>query len=151
MTAIVLNKLSMVLTDGEQTPSYSHDLTSNLIRKVPFVYANQKCKDTLRVLFAHPEAECIVVCNKAYQPVGIVNCGTFYLRIIGVMGMDSLYMEPINKLMKRYPIIVEEGMQLQSIREKITSRKERNHEEHIIVMKHGKLSGVIKGSDLMSL
>jgi methyl-accepting chemotaxis protein len=151
MTALVLNMLSVVLNDGEQTRSYSHDFPSKLIRRVPFVYTNQKCKDTLRVLFAHPEAECIVVCNEAYQPVGIVNCGTFYLRIIGVMGMDSLYMEPITKLMKRYPIIVEEGMQLQSIREKFTSRKERNHEEHIIVMKQGKLSGVIKGSDLLSI
>ncbi|WP_438350460.1 CBS domain-containing protein [Paenibacillus sp. FA6] len=149
MTAIVLYKRPQLVTKDDQSLSFY--LLSKFIQDSPHVYTNQKCKDTLRVLFAHPEAECIVVCNEADQPVGLVNCSKFYLRLIGPMGMDSLYMEPVTKLMNRNPLIVEEGTHVQSIREELDRRQEHSLGEYIMMTKQGKLSGVLKVSDLLSL
>lgn len=149
MTAIVLYKRPQSVTKDDQNPSPY--LLSKFIQDSPHVYTNQKCKDTLRILFAHPEAECIVVCNEADHPVGFVNCSKFYLRLIGPMGMDSLYMEPVTKLMNRNPLIVEEGTHVQSIREELDRLQEHSLGEYIMMTKQGKLSGVLKVSDLLSL
>lgn len=37
---------------------------SALVRSAPSVPASLTCRETMRVMSQHPEARCIVVCNK---------------------------------------------------------------------------------------
>lgn len=151
MTTLAMNTDSLMMTSIDLGASFGYIGLTNLVQKAPHVYTHIKCKDTLRVLFGNPEANCIVVCNKYDQPVGIVDCDKFYLRLNGRMAMDGLYMESITKLMNRNPLIVEIESTIQAVREIVASRVESVRGDYVIVTEQGKFSGVIKGASFMSI
>lgn len=129
---------------------YAAGLTS-LIRSAPAVPVSLTCRETLRVMFQHPESKCIVVCNSANEPVGLLMCERFFLKATGRMGMDHFYREPVARLMNRKPLTADINTSLESVRAEAAKRPEPLKNDCVIVTRNGTFSGVLYLSDLPPL
>ncbi|WP_310830467.1 CBS domain-containing protein [Paenibacillus pedocola] len=127
-------------------------LTSELsavLRSAPSVPASLTCRETMRVMFQHPESKCIVVCNEGNEPVGILMCERFFLRATGRMGTDHFYRESITKLMNRKPLIADLSTPAASVLAEAMNRPDMMKNDCIIITSQGKLAGVIYPSDML--
>ncbi|MBW4081627.1 CBS domain-containing protein [Paenibacillus sp. S150] len=122
---------------------------SAMVRIAPSVPASYTCRETLRVMFQHPEAKCIVVCNTDNEPVGLLMCERFFLKVTGRMGMDHFYRESVTKLMNRKPLIADISAPPESVALKASQRPEMMKNDCIIVTENGTFAGVVYASDLI--
>ncbi|WP_342437407.1 hypothetical protein NSS79_31290 [Paenibacillus sp. FSL L8-0436] len=120
----------------------------SVVRSAPAVYASRTCRETLRVMFQHPESKCIVVCNSENEPVGLLMCERFFLKATGRLGMDHFYRESITKLMSRKPLIADISASPDNVRAEAMNRPEPMRNDCIIITGNGKFSGVVYPSDL---
>ncbi|MEK5025644.1 hypothetical protein [Paenibacillus sp. FSL M7-1046] len=120
----------------------------SVVRSAPAVYASRTCRETLRVMFQHPESKCIVVCNSVNEPVGLLMCERFFLKATGRLGMDHFYRESITKLMNRKPLITDISASPDNVRAEAMNRPEPMRNDCIIITSNGKFAGVVYPSDL---
>jgi signal-transduction protein with cAMP-binding, CBS, and nucleotidyltransferase domain len=122
---------------------------SGIIRSAPAVFASRTCRETLRVMFQHPESKCIVVCDAANEPLGLLMSERFFLKASGRFGMDLFYTEPVMKLMHTKPLIADISAPLESVLAEAMNRPEAVKNDCIIITRNGKLAGVVYPSDLL--
>ncbi|MFC3747586.1 hypothetical protein [Paenibacillus sp. GCM10012306] len=130
------------------TTAILNDL-AGLIRTEPAVYASRTCRETLRVMFQHPEAKSIVVCNAANEPLGLLMSEHFFLRATGRVGADSFYSEPVLKLMNKTPLMFDIEAPLETVMAAATNRPTEFKDDCVIVTRNGKYAGVAYPSDLL--
>lgn len=121
---------------------------SAIVRSAPSVPASLTCRETMRVMFQHPEARCIVVCNKRNEPIGMLMCDRFFLAATGRMGMDHFYRESVTRLMNRKPLIADIASSAESLWTAAMNRADAHKADCIILTREGKYAGVIHTSDL---
>lgn len=122
---------------------------SAILRSAPSVSASITCRETMRVMFQHPESKCIVVCNAGNEPVGLLMCERFFLKATGRMGMDHFYRESVTKLMHRKPLITDIAVPVKSVLAEAMNRPEIMKNDCIIITSEGKFAGVVYPSDLL--
>ncbi|MNC13655.1 CBS domain protein [compost metagenome] len=126
----------------------SNNLKAKL-RTAPSVPASHTCRETLRVMFQHPEAKCIVVCNPDNEPAGLLMCEGFFLKVTGRTGLDLLYREPVTSLMNRKPLTAEISTPPEQVLKEAMKRPKAMRNDCIIVTEEGCFAGVLYVSDLM--
>lgn len=122
---------------------------STVIRSAPSVPASLTCRETLRVMFQHPESKCIVVCNEGNEPVGLLMCERFFLKATGRLGTDHFYRESITRLMIHNPLIADLSAPAVSVMAEAMNRPEMMRNDCIIITSQGKLAGVVYPSDML--
>ena len=120
-----------------------------LVRTAPVVRPSSTCRETLRVLFQHPESKGIVVCNAANEPLGLLMSERFFLIASGRMGVDLFYKEPVVNYMNRTPLTVDIAAPLETLRDEIMNRPEMYRNDCIIVTQNSKFIGVVYPSELL--
>ncbi len=121
---------------------------TDLLRSAPQVTTKQTCEQTLKVMFSHPEADSIIVCDKLNRPVGIVMCGRFFFRVNGRAGMDGFYMQRIVKLMTQKPLVVDVHRTIADVQQLAEQRAEYFRNDSVIVTDQDHLVGIVTASDL---
>ena len=121
---------------------------SGWVRNAPYVYSTSTCRDTLRVMFQHPESKCIVVCNAENEPLGLLMSEGFFLIATGRLGVDLFYKEPVMNYMNRKPLIADVTIPLDLLRTEARIRSELDRNDCIILTRNGKYAGVLNASDL---
>lgn len=132
----------------EQRTSIPSNSIANHLQETPRMYAGQTCYEALRMFQSNPEATCVVVCDKANSPVGLVMRDLFFLKFNGPRGIDMLGRQSITKLMKRAPITADINLPLQTLIEACSTRPVGNQHDCAIITLNGKLIGIIKTEDL---
>ncbi|GGF87943.1 hypothetical protein GCM10010912_36480 [Paenibacillus albidus] len=122
---------------------------AGLMRTAPAVYASRTCRETLRVMFQHPESKCLVVCNAANEPLGLLMSEPFFLRATGRLGRDMFYTEPVTKQMNAQPLIVDLSAPLDSVLSAALNRPDSLRSDALILTRSGKYAGVVYPSDLL--
>lgn len=122
---------------------------AGIIRSAPAVFATRTCRETLRVMFQHPESKCIVVCDATNGPLGLLMSERFFLRATGRNGIDLFYREPVMKLMNTRPLIFDISASPESILAEAQKRPEPLKNDCIIITRNGKFAGVVYTSDLL--
>jgi hypothetical protein len=130
------------------TTALARDL-EGLIRTEPAVYASRTCRETMRVMFQHPESKSIVVCNAANEPLGALMSERFFLRATDQIGMDFFYSDPVTKLMNRSPLVLDITAPLEAALTAAHSRPDDAKNDCVIVTRGGKYAGVAYPSDLL--
>ncbi|MDT3427971.1 signal-transduction protein with cAMP-binding, CBS, and nucleotidyltransferase domain [Paenibacillus forsythiae] len=124
---------------------------ADLMRPAPVVYDHRTCRQALRLMFEHPESKCLVLCNAADEPVGLLMSENFLLQATGRFGMDTFYREPAMKLAHNNPLIVDIAADPHAVLATAMDRHPKQQNDCIIVTDHGKLAGVVYVSDLHAL
>ncbi len=122
---------------------------AGIIRSAPAVFATRTCRETLRVMFQHPESKCIVVCDATNEPLGLLMSERFFLRATGRNGIDLFYREPVMKLMNTRPLIFDISASPESILAEALKRPEPLKNDCVIITRNGKFAGVAYTSDLL--
>ncbi|MHA6532740.1 CBS domain-containing protein [Paenibacillus sp. BAC0078] len=122
---------------------------SAILRMAPSVPASSTCRESLRVMFQHPEAKCIVVCNTHNEPVGLLMCERFFLKVTGRTGMDLFYRESVTKLMNRKPLIADISAPPALVLTEAMNRPDTLKQDCIIITSNGTFAGVVYTSDLI--
>lgn len=122
---------------------------SGILRSAPAVSSSLTCRETLRVMFQHPESKCIVVCNAGNEPVGLLMSTRFFLKATGRGGTDHFYRESVTRLMNHAPLIADISASHASVYAKAMNRPDAVKNDCIIITQQGKFSGVVYPSDLI--
>lgn len=122
---------------------------SGCVRNAPAVFATRTCRETLRVMFQHPESKCIVVCNATNEPLGLLMSDRFFLKATGRSGMDLFYKEPVMKLMNKNALIFELSTPLELVLAAAMNRPDPMKKDCVIITRNGKFAGVVHPSDLL--
>ena len=122
---------------------------AGIVRSAPVVFASRNCRETLRVMFQHPESKCIVVCNAENEPLGLLMSERFFLKATGRHGVDMFYREPVVKFMNPKPLMADIATPLEFLRTEATSRPDPLKNDCLIVTRNGKFAGVVYTSDLL--
>ncbi|BCG61309.1 hypothetical protein [Paenibacillus sp. URB8-2] len=123
---------------------------AEIMRPVPVVLDHHTCRQTLRTMFEHPESKCLVLCNTAEKPVGLLMSEKFYLVATGRLGTDTFYREPAMKLAHKHPLIVDIACEPHTVLAMALDRNPIHRNDSIIVTDCGKLAGVLYVSDLLA-
>lgn len=126
----------------------SKPLIKEVLQSAPTISLSQTCRETIRMMFSNPESPCIVVCDKKNQPVGLIMCERFYLRICSHAGMDSFYNDSISKLMTRNFLSVDINDSFTQIKAAAYNRPPGMRNDCIVVTDNGKFEGIVQTSDL---
>ncbi|WP_151733793.1 CBS domain-containing protein [Paenibacillus tengchongensis] len=122
---------------------------SAFLRSAPAVKTSQTCRETLRVMFQHPESKCIVVCSSGNEPVGLLMSERFFLKVTGRTGSDMIYREPASKLMNRQALTLDLSTPAETALAAAMNRHEAMRNDSIIITDQGKYAGVVYPADLM--
>jgi len=122
---------------------------SGMIRSAPVISASCNCRETLRVMFQHPESRCIIVCSEENEPLGLLMSDRFFLKATGRSGTDMIYKEPAARLMNRNPLIADIAASPEALRALALARPAPFRNDCIIVTGSDKFIGVIHTSDLL--
>lgn len=122
---------------------------SGFVRNAPAVFATRTCRETLRVMFQHPESKCIVICNAMNEPLGLLMSNRFFLKATGRSGMDLFYKEPVMKLMNKTALSFELSTPMELVLAAAMNRPDAMKKDCIIVTRNGKFAGVVHPSDLL--
>ncbi|SEU14796.1 hypothetical protein [Paenibacillus sp. NFR01] len=121
---------------------------SLVIRSAPTVSPDHTCRETLRVMFQHPESKCIIVCGEAEEPIGLVMSEAFLLQATEQFSPDPFYNEPIRLLMNRHPLVTDVSTTLGELRQLALSRPDDAQSDCLILTRNGRFAGVVYPSDL---
>lgn len=111
-------------------------LIEDAVQQAPSVLVNKTCYETLQVLRIYREIPYVVVCDNKEQPIGLIMRDSFFLKMNSPAGIDFLYREPVTKLMKQIPLI----MELDQLSQNPSSLSRHSL---IVVTKQGKYAGVL--------
>ncbi|MGF7047522.1 hypothetical protein J2T13_002027 [Paenibacillus sp. DS2015] len=146
--------VAMVKNQQLKEPDWSFGCTSvkriqltELVHQSPTVFTSQNCKETLAIVYAYPESECIVVSNHNNMPLGLIHCDKFFLKLTGRFGMDMFYRESVTKLMNRNPLIIDIQCTIETLLDLLALRPYYARNDSIIVTKQGKIAGTVHPSD----
>jgi len=122
---------------------------SNIIRSAPAIFASRTCRETLRVMFQHPESKCIVVCNAMNEPLGLLMSERFFLKATGRTGLDLFYREPAMKLMSKNPLLFDISTPHEAVLAAAMNRPDPFKNDCVIITRKGKFAGVVYPTDLI--
>lgn len=129
------------------TTAYVKDL-AGIVRSAPVVSATHTCRETLRVLFQHPESKCIVVCNAEKEPLGLIMSEDFFLKASGRHGVDMFYREPVVNYMNGSPLMADIATPPEDLRIDMVGRPDAFKNNFVIVTQDNKFNGIAYAADL---
>ncbi|MBB3109564.1 methyl-accepting chemotaxis protein [Paenibacillus phyllosphaerae] len=131
-------------------PSVSSVLAS-FIRPAMTVLPAERCCDVIEQFNAAPDHVCVVVCDEAKRPLGLVMKGQLSRLQAQRFGKELFFERSITKLMDVNPLIVELAIGEQQLLDFALNREERTLYDCVIVVREGKLEGILTMSDLLSI
>lgn len=121
------------------------------LRESPIAHVSQTCKETIALFKKNQDSECVMVCDEAGKPVGLMMRNRFFMRLSQRFGVDLYYDKSIAELMDASPLIVDCGHDPQQLIDKALNRHDSELYDCVIVTREGKPAGVLTVSDLLRL
>lgn len=121
------------------------------IRQAIVVNSSQTCREAQDLFKKHTEIECLVICDKAYWPIGLMMRHRFFNQMGNRFSADLYYEKSISIIMDKQPLIVQTKDQPHEVIDLALSRNEKMLYDCVIVQYKEKLAGILTVSDLMKL
>lgn len=126
-------------------------LLRKFIRKAPVVREAHTCKEVIEQFGLQPDCNCIVVCDEANKPLGLVMKSRLSIIETHRFGREIYYGRSIVKLMDTDSLAVDRMISPQELLDRALSRDEATLYDCVIVTDEGKFLGVMSVADLLRL
>lgn len=124
---------------------------SGYVRPVPLATPEQSCSEIQRLFSDHADSECLIVCEEAGKPLGLVMRDRFYMNISRRFGVELFYGKAVHTLMDKNSITVDIDASPHHVIELAMQRGDRHQYDCIIVTDNEKAIGVLTMADLLRL
>ncbi len=121
------------------------------IRQTPIALEGQLCKELISIFKKNPESECIVICDAAHKPKGLMMRNRFFLKLGHRFSADLYYEKSIGRLMDGNPLMVDIAEEPQHAIDQALNRHDSVLYDCVIVTNGGKYAGVLTVSDLLKI
>ncbi|GGD52657.1 methyl-accepting chemotaxis protein [Paenibacillus nasutitermitis] len=138
-----------------QVVSKSHQVKDqewlDFIRPAPVVYASHTCQEVIQQFGSEPDCDCVVVCDDANKPRGLVMKRNLTIIQTHRFGRELYYSRSIVKLMDAHPIVIDEHTPPQKLLDLALGRNEKTLYDSVIVTSEERLIGILSVADLLHL
>ena len=120
-------------------------------RSCPTIAPNQRSNDLVDLFRRQKQFECVVVCDEAKRPLGLIMKDRFF-RSLGTLYGPSVYgKKPVSVLMDKAPMIADLSIDPQELIDRALSRAEETFYDAVLLTDNGKLAGVLTVNDLLNV
>jgi len=121
------------------------------IKSCPVVSPSYKCADLVTLFRQKKELECVVVCDEAHFPQGLIMKYRFFRLLGSLYGMSLFGHKSVAALMDEHPLRSEADVEPQQLIDRALSRDESTFYDAVIVSKEGKFAGILTVNDLLNV
>ncbi|REE78892.1 methyl-accepting chemotaxis protein [Paenibacillus taihuensis] len=156
-TATTTYEETTAINNIEQTEAMSavteigYEMLIPFIRRVPVVGIGHSCEDVIEQFAEAPDNECVVVCNEAHKPLGLVMKNRLTIIQTHRFGREIYYGKSIAKLMDKHPLVVNQHISPQYLLDLALGRDEKTLYDCVIVAEDDRYVGILTMSDLLKL
>ena len=117
----------------------------------PVIDPSQRSNDLVDLFRRQKQHECVVVCDEAKRPLGLIMKDRFF-RSLGTLYGQSVYgKKAASVLMDQAPMIVDLAIDPQELIDRALSRTEETFYDAVLLTDNGKLAGVLTVNDLLNV
>lgn len=149
MEAAVAAKETVVVNIVERESN--EKLLREFIRKAPVVQGTHTCKEVIDQFGLQPDCNCIVVCDEANKPLGLVMKSRLSIIETHRFGREIYYGRSIVKLMDTDSLVVDKMISPQELLDRALGRDEATLYDCVILTDGGSFLGVMTVADLLRL
>lgn len=121
------------------------------IRRVPVITKSESCLDVLNVFAKDQRIPCVIYCDEADTPRGLIMRDVFYQRMMGRFAVDLYYSKPAFQFADHQPTRVDIFEKVGTLLELSLQRPDSKFYDCVLITDEGRLLGVLTVRDLMSL
>ncbi|RAP77681.1 methyl-accepting chemotaxis protein [Paenibacillus montanisoli] len=143
--------LEREIVSAREEQAQDHALLARLIREAAIVRVAHTCEEVIEQFALTPDHECVVVCDEADMPIGLVMRGKLTIIQTHRFGREIYYGRSISKLMDEQPLVVNEGISPQELLDQALSREEKTLYDCVIVTENDRFAGILTMADLLKL
>jgi len=121
------------------------------IKSCPVVSATQLCEELVDLFRRRSNVECVVACDEANRPIGLVMKDRFFRLLGSLYGMSLFGLRPISALMDAAPLAADLSTSPQELIDRALSRAEESFYDAVIVTDEGRFAGILTVNDLLNL
>ncbi|MGG4555061.1 methyl-accepting chemotaxis protein [Paenibacillus humicus] len=123
--------------------------TEAYCRFVPTTGPEESCLSVLKRFQADAKLPCIIVCDYANRPLGLLMRDTFYRRLAGRFAADLFYERPALMFAEKSPLITEITTSPRELIDAALNRESAVFYDSLILTEQGEFKGVMTVQDLM--
>ncbi|PJN56917.1 hypothetical protein PAEVO_36430 [Paenibacillus sp. GM2FR] len=135
-----------VTSEPEAGALYRH-----YIRRVPVIRKSESCLDVLNVFTKDHRIPCVIYCDEADTPAGLIMRDVFYQRMMGRFAVDLYYSKPAFQFADHQPMRVDISEKVGTLLEWSLQRPDSKFYDCVLITEADRLLGVLTVRDLMSL
>ncbi|MFD1176835.1 methyl-accepting chemotaxis protein [Paenibacillus puldeungensis] len=120
-------------------------------RNVPVIGLGELCRNVLQLFRKQEDISCIVCCDEAEQPLGLLMRDRFYRHLTGRFAADLFYDRPALLFADKLPLICELTMPAEDLLDAALGREDDRFYDCMIMTERGKFYGVLTVQDLMQI
>ncbi|AZN42436.1 methyl-accepting chemotaxis protein [Paenibacillus albus] len=128
-----------------------YEILKPFIRNVPIVGIGHTCEEVIEQFAESPDNECVVVCDEAGKPLGLVMKNRLTIIQTHRFGREIYYGKSIAKLMDGQPLTVNQHILPQQLLDLALGRDDRTVYDCVIVAEDDRYIGILTMSDLLKL
>ncbi|MEC0206452.1 methyl-accepting chemotaxis protein [Paenibacillus lautus] len=138
--------------DGQVTSEpEAGELYRQYIRRVPVIRKSESCLDVLNVFAKDQRIPCVIYCDEADTPAGLIMRDVFYQRMMGRFAVDLYYSKPAFQFADHQPMRVDISEKVGTLLEWSLQRPDSKFYDCVLITEADRLLGVLTVRDLMSL
>ncbi|GAA0133709.1 hypothetical protein YSY43_05490 [Paenibacillus sp. YSY-4.3] len=118
-------------------------------RAVPTTGPEESCLDVLKRFQSDAKLPCVIVCDHANRPLGLLMRDTFYRRLAGRFAADLFYERPALMFAEKSPLITEITTSPRRLIDAALNREAAVFYDSLILTEQGEFKGVMTVQDLM--
>jgi methyl-accepting chemotaxis protein len=135
-----------VTSEPEAGALYRH-----YIRRVPVIRKSESCLDVLNVFAKDYRIPCVIYCDEADTPAGLIMRDVFYQQMMGRFAVDLYYSKPAFQFADHQPMRVDISEKVGTLLEWSLQRPDSKFYDCVLITEADRLLGVLTVRDLMSL
>ncbi|SEM61533.1 methyl-accepting chemotaxis protein [Paenibacillus sp. OV219] len=128
-----------------------YEILEPFIRSVPIVGIHHTCEEVIEQFAVTPDNECVVVCDEAHKPLGLVMKNRLTIIQTHRFGREIYYGKSIAKLMDERPLTVNQQILPQQLLDLALGRDDKTVYDCVIVAEDDRFVGILTMSDLLKL
>ncbi|WP_308635022.1 methyl-accepting chemotaxis protein [Paenibacillus silvisoli] len=132
-------------------PAVEDALLARFIREAAIVRVSHTCEEVIAQFALTPDHECVVVCDEADKPMGLVMRGKLTIIQTHRFGREIYYGRSISKLMDEQPLTVAKTISAQELLDRALSREDQTLYDCVIVTHNDRFAGILTMSDLLKM
>ncbi|MFC5405431.1 methyl-accepting chemotaxis protein [Cohnella soli] len=121
------------------------------IKSCPVISPDQQSDDLVSLFRRKTQFDCVVVCNEAHHPIGLIMKARFFRLLGSLYGMSLFGHRPVSEMMETKPLVVDIEVAPQELIDKALSRGEETFYDAVLVTDNGKFVGILTVNDLLNV